>query len=171
MGFLMSEMISYAQTRVDSISDLESRCVPRPGRRLPPCSTPRLIRGALLPTSRLSSLGHQVGLRILSLLLLRNIYGNAASLKVRRPRLAPLAPPRVRPSQQLIPCTCRSSLPPEQDPKREHRLIPTLQFIHTQVYRAAFGRPADSLEKSFGGEDECASALSEPSSPCARLGR
>ncbi len=42
-----------------------------------------------------------------------------------------------------------------KDPKREHRLIPILQFIHTQVYRYCFGRPADGLERSVEGEDEC----------------
>lgn len=52
-----------------------------------------------------------------------------------------------------------------QDPKKEYRLISCLQFIHTQVYRAAFGRPADGLEKSFGGEDECESRRSLPFRP------
>lgn len=42
-----------------------------------------------------------------------------------------------------------------QDPRREHRLIPILQFVHTQVYKYAFGRPADGLERSVEGEDEC----------------
>ncbi|KAL7409240.1 NO signaling/Golgi transport ligand-binding domain-containing protein [Mrakia frigida] len=101
-AFMISEVISYCQSRVDSISELEAR---------------------------LSSLGHHVGIRILSLLLLRNMNGNAAALK---------------------------------DPKKESRLIPCLQFIHTQVYRAAFGRPADGLEKSFGGEDEYMISLNVP---------
>lgn len=43
----------------------------------------------------------------------------------------------------------------DQDPKQEHRLIPILQFVHTQVYRYLFGRPADGLEKSVDGDDEC----------------
>jgi hypothetical protein len=42
-----------------------------------------------------------------------------------------------------------------QDPKREHRLIPILQFVHTQVYKYCFGKPADGLERSVEGEDEC----------------
>lgn len=42
-----------------------------------------------------------------------------------------------------------------KDPRREHRLIPILQFVHTQVYKYAFGRPADGLERSVEGEDEC----------------
>lgn len=36
MGFLMAEMVSYAQTRVDSISDLESRCVDRQSLKMDP---------------------------------------------------------------------------------------------------------------------------------------
>lgn len=44
-----------------------------------------------------------------------------------------------------------------QDPKREHRLIPILQFIHTQIYKYCFGKPADGLERSVEGEDECES--------------
>jgi hypothetical protein len=34
-------------------------------------------------------------------------------------------------------------------------LIPILQFIHTQVYKYLFGKPADGLERSVEGEDEC----------------
>ncbi|CDZ98728.1 Transport protein particle (TRAPP) complex subunit [Phaffia rhodozyma] len=102
ISFLISEIISYCQSRVDSIAELESR---------------------------LSSLGHHVGTRILSLLLLRNLFSNTSSLK---------------------------------DPKREARLIPTLQFIHSQVYKAAFGKPADGLEKSFGGDDEYQISMNVP---------
>ena len=47
---------------------------------------------------------------------------------------------------------------PSKDPKREHRLIPILQFVHTHVYRYVFGRPADGLERSVEGEDECESS-------------
>jgi hypothetical protein len=96
MGFLMSEMVSYAQTRVDSISELEGRCV-----RRNEGSTCRLLEAEPstpgLPVISLSSLGHQVGLRILSLLLLRNIYGNASSLKVRLPP----APPGAQATRML----------------------------------------------------------------------
>lgn len=42
-----------------------------------------------------------------------------------------------------------------QDPKREHRLIPILQFVHTQIFKYCFGKPADGLERSVEGEDEC----------------
>lgn len=42
-----------------------------------------------------------------------------------------------------------------QDPRREHRLIPALQFVHTQIYKYLFGKPADGLERSVEGEDEC----------------
>lgn len=40
-------------------------------------------------------------------------------------------------------------------PKREIRFLPALMSIHTQVWRAVFGRPADSIEKSVENEDEC----------------
>lgn len=41
-------------------------------------------------------------------------------------------------------------------PKREIRFLPALMSIHTQVWRAVFGKPADALEKSVENEDECA---------------
>jgi hypothetical protein len=44
-------------------------------------------------------------------------------------------------------------------------LIPALQFVHTQVYKYIFGKPADGLERSVEGEDECMS-LYIPSSYC-----
>lgn len=34
-------------------------------------------------------------------------------------------------------------------------MIPILQFVHTQVYKYCFGKPADGLERSVEGEDEC----------------
>ena len=40
-------------------------------------------------------------------------------------------------------------------PKREIRLLPALMAIHTQVWRAVFGRPADAIEKSVENVDEC----------------
>ncbi|KAK4686951.1 trafficking protein particle complex subunit 5, partial [Tremellales sp. Uapishka_1] len=49
-----------------------------------------------------------------------------------------------------------------KDPKREHRLIPILQFIHTHVYRYCFGKPADGLERSVEGEDEYMLTLNQP---------
>ncbi|WWC61234.1 uncharacterized protein I303_103815 [Kwoniella dejecticola CBS 10117] len=91
-AFMFSEIVSYSQSRVDSVTDLEKR---------------------------LSSLGYEVGQRILSLILLRN--------------------------------TQTSNL---KDPKREHRLIPILQFVHTQIYKFIFGKPADGLERSSEAEDE-----------------
>ncbi|KAF8845477.1 TRAPP I complex [Paxillus ammoniavirescens] len=39
-------------------------------------------------------------------------------------------------------------------PKREVRFLPALMSIHTQVWRAVFGRPADAIEKSVENEDE-----------------
>lgn len=35
-----------------------------------------------------------------------------------------------------------------KNPKRETRLLPTLLWIHTGFWKAAFGKPADSLERS-----------------------
>ncbi|KAK0446425.1 TRAPP complex subunit trs31 [Desarmillaria tabescens] len=39
-------------------------------------------------------------------------------------------------------------------PKREIRLLPSLMTIHTQVWRAVFGKPADAIEKSVENADE-----------------
>lgn len=39
--------------------------------------------------------------------------------------------------------------------KRETKIVEVLQFIHTQVWKTLFGRPADGLEKSQDSEDEC----------------
>ncbi|OXG86575.1 BET3 family protein [Cryptococcus neoformans Gb118] len=49
-----------------------------------------------------------------------------------------------------------------KEPKREHRLIPILQFIHTQVYRYCFGRAADGLERSVEEENEYMITLNQP---------
>ncbi|ORX39782.1 ER to Golgi transport-related protein [Kockovaella imperatae] len=99
-AFMLSEIVSYSQTRSDSVLDLEKR---------------------------LSSLGYEAGTRILSLILLRNTQ--AAGVK---------------------------------DPKREHRLIPILQFVHTHVYKFCFGKAADGLEKSVEGEDEYMLSMNQP---------
>ncbi|KAK1924773.1 putative ER to Golgi transport-related protein [Papiliotrema laurentii] len=99
-AFMLSEIVSYSQSRVDSVTDLEQR---------------------------LSSLGYQAGQRILSVLLLRNTQTAGG-----------------------------------KDPKREHRLIPILQFVHTQVYKYCFGKPADGLERSVEGEDEYMLTLNQP---------
>lgn len=40
-------------------------------------------------------------------------------------------------------------------PKREIRFLPALMLVHTQLWRAVFGRPADAIEKSVENEDEC----------------
>jgi len=40
-------------------------------------------------------------------------------------------------------------------PKRETRLVPALMLIHTQFWKAVFGRPADAIEKSIEKADEC----------------
>ncbi|BEI85842.1 hypothetical protein CcaverHIS002_0601290 [Cutaneotrichosporon cavernicola] len=99
-AFMLAEIISYSQSRVDSVNDLEKR---------------------------LSALGYEAGQRILSLLLVRQAQGNNM-----------------------------------KDPRREHRLIPILQFVHTQVYRYCFGRPADGLERSVEGEDEYMITMNQP---------
>ncbi|KZS90302.1 TRAPP I complex [Sistotremastrum niveocremeum HHB9708] len=39
-------------------------------------------------------------------------------------------------------------------PKREIRFLPALMIIHTQLWRAVFGKPADALEKSVENDDE-----------------
>ncbi|EJD55216.1 TRAPP I complex [Auricularia subglabra TFB-10046 SS5] len=39
-------------------------------------------------------------------------------------------------------------------PKREIRFLPALMSIHTQFWRAVFGKPADGIEKSVENEDE-----------------
>jgi len=40
-------------------------------------------------------------------------------------------------------------------PKREIRFLPALMSIHTNVWKAVFGKPADAIEKSVENEDEC----------------
>ena len=40
-------------------------------------------------------------------------------------------------------------------PKREIRFLPVLMSIHTNVWKAVFGKPADAIEKSVQNEDEC----------------
>ena len=40
-------------------------------------------------------------------------------------------------------------------PKREIRFLPALMSIHTQVWRAVFGKPADAIEKGVDNNDEC----------------
>lgn len=40
-------------------------------------------------------------------------------------------------------------------PKREIRLREALLFVHTQVWKAVFAKPADAVEKSVEKDDEC----------------
>jgi|ERR1700761_3479923 len=40
-------------------------------------------------------------------------------------------------------------------PKREIRFLPALMVIHTQLWKAIFGKQADGIEKSVEKEDEC----------------
>jgi len=44
---------------------------------------------------------------------------------------------------------------PTKNPKREIKLIQVLMFIHTQVWKAVFGKPADALERGLEKDDEC----------------
>jgi hypothetical protein len=43
----------------------------------------------------------------------------------------------------------------EKVAKRETRVLGVLYFIHNVVWKALFGKQADSLEKSTENEDEC----------------
>ena len=40
-------------------------------------------------------------------------------------------------------------------PKREIKLLSVLMLIHTQVWKATFGKPADAIERSVENSDEC----------------
>lgn len=42
-------------------------------------------------------------------------------------------------------------------PKREIKLLAVLMLIHTQVWKATFGKPADAIERSVENPDECKS--------------
>jgi len=48
-------------------------------------------------------------------------------------------------------------------PKREIRFLPALMSIHTQVWRAVFGKPADAIEKSVENADEYMIIDNDPS--------
>lgn len=45
----------------------------------------------------------------------------------------------------------------EKNSKRETRILGILQFVHSNVWKALFGKQADSLEKSRDNDDECIS--------------
>lgn len=42
-----------------------------------------------------------------------------------------------------------------KNPKREIRFLPAIMMIHTQLWRAIFGKPADAIERSVENSDEC----------------
>jgi trafficking protein particle complex subunit 5 len=42
-----------------------------------------------------------------------------------------------------------------KNPKREVRLLPVLLWVHTHLWKQAFGKAADSLERSTERADEC----------------
>ncbi|OBZ79876.1 Transport protein particle subunit trs31 [Grifola frondosa] len=48
-------------------------------------------------------------------------------------------------------------------PKRETRFLPALMSIHTQLWRAVFGKPADAIEKSVENADEYMIIDNDPS--------
>lgn len=43
----------------------------------------------------------------------------------------------------------------EKNPRRETRILGILYFINASIWKALFGRQADSLEKSTENDDEC----------------
>ncbi|CEG79263.1 TRAPP subunit trs31 [Rhizopus azygosporus] len=92
--FLFSEMLQYAQKRVNGIQDLERK---------------------------LNEFGYRVGFRMLELLTWR-----------------------------------------EKAAKRETKVLGILYFIHSTVWKALFGKQADSLEKSTENEDEYMISDNEP---------
>lgn len=47
-----------------------------------------------------------------------------------------------------------------RNPKRETRLLPVLLWLHTQLWKALFGKQADSLERSTEKSDECSLGVS-----------
>lgn len=47
-------------------------------------------------------------------------------------------------------------------PKREIKLLSVLMMIHTQVWKAVFGKPADAIERSVENPDECAQRSIQP---------
>jgi hypothetical protein len=49
----------------------------------------------------------------------------------------------------------------EKGSKRETKLLNMLLFVNTNIWRAIFGKSADSLEKSTENEDECMSSFLE----------
>lgn len=97
-AFLYAEIVSYTQSRVSGIGELERR---------------------------LSLLGYHHGQRFLPLLHSRlenpSAGGSSGS----------------------------------KNPKRETRLLPTLLWVHSQAWKALFGKQADSLERSTERSDEC----------------
>ncbi|KAI8926611.1 NO signaling/Golgi transport ligand-binding domain-containing protein [Entophlyctis helioformis] len=94
-AFLFSEMLQYAQKRVNGIQDLERK---------------------------LSDYGYRVGIRMLELIVWR-----------------------------------------DRNTKRETRILGVLYFINTTVWKALFGKAADSLEKGTDNDDEYMISDNEPS--------
>ncbi|GAA5876825.1 hypothetical protein JCM16303_006298 [Sporobolomyces ruberrimus] len=88
--------------------------------------TQKQVSGISEFEKRLSILGYRIGTRLLELLPLRD-------------------------SLYPITSTLSRSPPP---PSRHLRLLPILTYVHSNLYRYLFGKPADSLEKSTENVDE-----------------
>lgn len=83
---------------------------------------------------RLSLFGYRVGQRVLPLLYQRLEF--------------PIAPSQSSATSNY-----------NRTPKREVRLLAVLLWLHTQLWKALFGRAADSLERSTEKSDECEYSL------------
>lgn len=47
-------------------------------------------------------------------------------------------------------------------PKREIKLLSVLMMIHTNVWKAVFGKAADAIERSVENSDECKHFMVKP---------
>jgi len=88
--------------------------------------TQKQVSGISEFEKRLNILGYRIGNRLLELLPLRD-------------------------SLYPITSTLSRSPPP---PSRQLRLLPLLTYIHSNLYRYLFNKPADSLERSTENQDE-----------------
>lgn len=84
---------------------------------------------------RLSLIGYHIGQRLLSL-----HYHRLES-----------------PASSLTGSSLASAASKAKPSKRETRLLPVLRWIHSQLWKAAFGKVADNLERSTENPDECKS--------------
>jgi len=61
------------------------------------------------------------------------------------------------PASSLTGSSLASAAAKAKPSRRETRLLPVLGWIHTQLWKAAFGKTADSLQKTVDKPDECES--------------